>query len=477
MVNHCLAGQPIRLGAFLRLCPVISKETTTTTSYTDLKCGSRRNLGLGHVSNSKVEERQRESESDNSKRRQFNISLVSLAVGASTLLSGFIWYHKRKQSGPYNNNVNDVFFQSPFSTVHAADVVIDDNSTSSSNLPPSSSSLPSSSSNLPPSRRFNFIADVVEKTAPGVVYIEIKERLEFINKIVTVSNGSGFIVRADGLIVTNAHVVANKNVVTIKLFDGRQVEGQVVAVDPVSDLACIKINVPGLSALKMGKSANLRSGEWVVAMGSPLSLSNTVTSGIVSSVSRRSQDLGLRNKDMDYIQTDALINYGNSGGPLVNLDGEVIGINTMKVTPGISFAIPSDYVSGFLYKVEEVLRTGKPGVPQKRQWFTAGDTTDRKRFIGITMLTLSTQLLMDLKTRVINFPDITGGVLVHKIVMASPAFTGGLRAGDIIVEINGEPIQAAADVYKMVESSESLSVTVFRGGTKQTFTVKPEEVS
>ncbi|GFS18273.1 serine protease HTRA2, mitochondrial [Elysia marginata] len=165
----------------------------------------------------------------------------------------------------------------------------------------------------------NFIADVVEKAGPAVVFLEIKGRHPLTGRPVTLSNGSGFIVRSNGIILTNAHVVANKSSVSVKLQDGRVFEGQVTAVDPISDLAAVKIPTSGLPTIPLGNSTEIRPGEWVIAMGSPLSLSNTVTCGIVSSVQRASKELGLRNKNMDYIQTDAVINFGNSGGPLVNL--------------------------------------------------------------------------------------------------------------------------------------------------------------
>ncbi|CAE1315992.1 HTRA2 [Acanthosepion pharaonis] len=189
-----------------------------------------------------------------------------------------------------------------------------------------------------------------KKAAPAVVYIEVANRHPYYTVL---SNGSGFIVKEDGLILTNAHVVVNRHKVIVKLQDGTKVEGKVLLVDPVSDLAAIKINVAGLPILNLGESNSLRPGEWVIAMGSPLSLTNTVTSGIVSTPHRGSAELGLHHRNMTYIQTDAVINFGNSGGPLVNLDGEAIGINTLKVATGISFAIPSDYAKGFLHKAEK----------------------------------------------------------------------------------------------------------------------------
>nr|XP_049704983.1 serine protease HTRA2, mitochondrial-like [Helicoverpa armigera] len=311
--------------------------------------------------------------------------------------------------------------------------------------------------------QFNFIADVVAVSAPSVVYIEIKDgrRLDlFSGQPVTLSNGSGFIVKEDGLILTNAHVVVNKPnaIVNVRLYDGSIHTGFVEDVDLKSDLATLRIPVKGLPVMKLGSSSDIQPGEWVVAMGSPLALSNTVTAGVVSSTQRASEELGLRGKDMVYIQTDAPITFGNSGGPLVNLDGEAIGINSMKVTSGISFAIPIDYVKEFLAK-----RTTKS--PQVS-----------RRYLGITMLSLTPNILMELRMRNPEMPtDIEHGILVWKVIIGSPAYNGGLQPGDIVTSINNKPVRTASDIYMLLENtSGSLRIEVVRGRQRIALTVTPE---
>ncbi|NXT72159.1 HTRA2 protease, partial [Chaetops frenatus] len=194
-------------------------------------------------------------------------------------------------------------------------------------------------------------------------------RHPFLGREVPISNGSGFLVSPDGLIVTNAHVVANRRRVRVKLASGEMYDAVVQDVDQVADIATIKTagDVPSVSlsvslsprpssspqhplpTLPLGRSAEVRQGEFVVAMGSPFALQNTITSGIVSSAQRGSRELGLAATDMEYIQTDAAIDVRDAG---TGRDG-VIGVNTMKVTSGISFAIPSNRLRKFLEKEEQ----------------------------------------------------------------------------------------------------------------------------
>ena len=203
----------------------------------------------------------------------------------------------------------------------------------------SSSSLPSSSN-----RGFGRydIADAVDIAKPSLVHIS--KPISHFGQVVGLGTGSGFVISKDGFIATNHHVVAGAQRVKVTLSDGRRYQGVVHASDPLSDLALVKIepeSPDALTAAKLGSSANLRTGEWVVALGSPLNMHNSATAGIVSSTARQSSELHLGSRT-EYIQTDAIIHQGNSGGPLINLDGEIIGINAMKVAAGdgVGFAIP-----------------------------------------------------------------------------------------------------------------------------------------
>ncbi|XP_029104686.1 serine protease HTRA1B-like isoform X2 [Scleropages formosus] len=311
--------------------------------------------------------------------------------------------------------------------------------------------------------RYNFIADVVEKIAPAVVHIELYRKTPFTKREVAVASGSGFVVSEDGLIVTNAHVVANKHRVKVELKSGANFDAKIKDVDEKADIALIEIDAPmKLPVLLLGRSADLRPGEFVVAIGSPFSLQNTVTTGIVSTTQRGGKELGLRNSDMDYIQTDAIINYGNSGGPLVNLDGEVIGINTLKVTAGISFAIPSDKIRQFL--AESYDRQAK------------GKTASKKKYIGVRMMTLTPTLAKELKERQRDFPDVTSGAYVIEVISKTPAEAAGLMESDVIISINGQPITSASDVSSAIKKDDTLQLVVRRGNEDIILTVVPEEI-
>ncbi|XP_051533624.1 serine protease HTRA1 [Myxocyprinus asiaticus] len=311
--------------------------------------------------------------------------------------------------------------------------------------------------------KFNFIADVVDKIAPAVVHLELFRRLPYSNQEVPVSSGSGFIVSEDGWIVTNAHVLSNKQRTKVELNNGVLHDATVKDVDQKLDIALIKIDSETpLPVLLLGRSSDLRPGEFVVAVGSPFSLQNTVTTGIISTTHRGGHELGLQNSDMDYIQTDAIINYGNSGGPLVNLDGDVIGINTLKVTPGISFAIPSDRIRQFLADSYDRQRKGR--------------TLTKKRYMGVRMLQLSAALIRELREKESNFPDVSSGVYVYEVIPGTAAYSAGLIKHDVIISINGQPVHSTDDVSQAVQSGENLSLLVRRVNEEIILMVVPDEV-
>ncbi|XP_006629744.1 serine protease HTRA3 isoform X1 [Lepisosteus oculatus] len=318
-----------------------------------------------------------------------------------------------------------------------------------------------------PRYKFNFIADVVEKIAPAVVHIELFIRHPLFGRNVPLSSGSGFIMTETGLIVTNAHVVTSTTAVSgrqqlkVQMHNGDTYEATIKDIDKKSDIATIKVNPQKkLPVLLLGQSADLRPGEFVVAIGSPFALQNTVTTGIVSTAQRDGKELGLRDSDMDYIQTDAIINYGNSGGPLVNLDGEVIGINTLKVTAGISFAIPSDRITRFLNESHDKHSKELKAV--------------KKRFIGIRMLTITPGLVEELKQQDSDFPDVSSGIYVHEVVPNSPAQKGGIKDGDIIVKLNGRPLLSTGDLQEALMNESPLLLEVRRGNDDLLFNIEPD---
>lgn len=309
------------------------------------------------------------------------------------------------------------------------------------------------------SQQYNFLAEAVERAAPSVVFIEKSEPVDTIfGRQMSVSTGSGFIVSRDGYVLTNAHVVGSARSVRVKLASGKVIKGEVTDLDQVADLALLKLSTnEKLPALEFGSSASLRPGEWVVALGSPLSLSNTITAGIVSSCQRPSKELGLH-LDMQYVQTDAPITIGNSGGPLVNLDGEVIGVNTLTAGPGISFAIPSDFAREFVAKANKTTR--RPG-----------------RFvIGISMLTVTPDLYHILHQRGTLPEEQEHGVLVAQVWPSSVAAQAGLKKGDVIVRINGEKVASSHQVYNLVQSGKRLHMEIVRNSTRKTVSLTPEKM-
>ncbi|XP_053306274.1 serine protease HTRA1 [Spea bombifrons] len=314
-----------------------------------------------------------------------------------------------------------------------------------------------------PRYKYNFIADVVEKIAPAVVHIELYRMHPFFKREIPAASGSGFIVSEDGLILTSAHVVTNKHRLKVERIDGSTHDAKIIDVDEKADIALIKIKPKDkLPVLLLGRSEDLRPGEFVVAIGSPFSLQNTVTTGIVSTAQRGGKQLGLPNSDMDYIQTDAIINYGNSGGPLVNLDGEVIGINTLKVTAGISFAIPSNKVRKFLAESHDRQSTGQ-GIK-------------KKKYLGIRMMSLSPSKVKELREQLKDFPDVTSGAYIVEVLPDTPAEEAGLKESDIIISIGGQTVISSSDVTEAIKQEGTLRMVVRRGNEDIAISVIPKEM-
>ncbi|XP_034248816.1 serine protease HTRA2, mitochondrial [Thrips palmi] len=300
--------------------------------------------------------------------------------------------------------------------------------------------------------KFNFVADVVEKVAPTVVSLHTSQITGGYQEI---SAASGFIVSSDGLIVTNAHAVYNKSVIQATLLDGRTFEARVETMDQMTDLATIRIPCKNLPVLKLGSSDSLRPGEWVISIGSPAGLSNSVSCGVVSTVGRKSTELRLHSQEMEYIQTDAPINQGNSGGPLVNLDGEAVGVNSMKLLHGISFAIPSNIVKEFLEDPHKP-HVSSPKKPNKSS----------ARNIGITCLSLTPYLRSEIERHHNYSIRATHGVYIVDVHALSPAMRAGLKGGDVIIAVNNKPIKSTDQLYEATIDNTALFVTVVRGDMK-----------
>jgi S1-C subfamily serine protease len=277
--------------------------------------------------------------------------------------------------------------------------------------------------------------------------------------------GSGFILDKSGIILTNAHVVDQADKVTVRLKDGRTYAGKVKGIDEVTDLAVVKINAGSdLPVAPLGSSKDVQVGDWAIAVGNPLGFDNTVTLGIVSTLKRSSAQVGISDKRLDFIQTDAAINPGNSGGPLLNAEGEVIGINTAirADAMGIGFAIPIDKAKAIAAQLQ---RDGKVAHP----------------YLGVQMISLTPQLARQNNTdpnSTFELPEVNG-VLVMRVLPNSPAAAGGIRRGDVIVQIDNQTITTAEQLQGVVEDSRlgtALQVKVQRGNQTQVLSVRTAQL-
>jgi serine protease Do len=261
--------------------------------------------------------------------------------------------------------------------------------------------------------------------------------------------GSGVVIRKDGHILTNRHVVENASRVEVVFRDGRKLRGKTVGVDTATDLAVVKVDARDLRAATLGDSSQARPGEWVVAIGSPFGLDYTVTVGVVSAVGRGGMGA---NEIEDYLQTDASINPGNSGGPLVNLRGEVLGINTMIVGQGtgIGFAITSNMAK---LVADQLIESGSV----------------HRAFIGVTFQDVTPELAHHF-----GVEGQSGGALVNAVLEGGPAAKAGLEPGDVILSIDGKPIGESRQLQRIVLEravGAKLSLVVVREKKERTLTL------
>src|SRR6266566_2132882 len=301
------------------------------------------------------------------------------------------------------------------------------------------------------------IVSAANRVGPAVVNIDIKQRLDSRRGPREVGgSGSGFVIAPDGFILTNSHVVHAANQIAVSLPDGREYSGQLVGDDPDTDLAVIRIAAPHLTHVRLADSENLRVGQVVIAIGNPLGFQASVTAGVISALGRSMHAQSGRLID-NIIQTDAALNPGNSGGPLVNSAGEVVGINTAMIRPaqGICFAIASNtakFVAGWLIK----------------------DGKIRRSYIGVAGQNVP------IHRRIVRFYGLPleTGVLVVSVEKNSPAERAGVREGDLIVAFNDQPIGSVHHLHKILVGEQigvCASLTIVRHTEKLELPILPAE--
>lgn len=332
----------------------------------------------------------------------------------------------------------------------------------------------------------NFVTTVVNRVGPAVVRIDSARTVrneipgEFSNPFFrrffgeegpapqereTRGSGSGFLVTNDGKIFTNAHVVEGATSVTVTLKDGRKFDGKVVGADSLTDVAVVQINAKDLPTVNLGNSDQLQPGQWAIAIGNPLGLDNTVTTGIISATGRSSNQVGVPDKRVNFIQTDAAINPGNSGGPLIDERGAVIGMNTaiIRGAQGIGFAIPINRARQI---AEQLVAKGRAD----------------HAFVGVRMVKLTPEL----KQQINEDPnsnakiELDAGVLIVQVMPRSPAAEAGLRPGDTVFQIDGKVVEDPSEVQQMVEATgitRPLTFAINRNGQNLSLQVKPQVMS
>ncbi|HEY7978524.1 MAG TPA: Do family serine endopeptidase [Rhizomicrobium sp.] len=324
---------------------------------------------------------------------------------------------------------------------------------------------------------FSF-ADLVERVSPAVVTITVEEQVkqqagidpaqipepfrDFFNQFggqgqqgaprKAISMGSGFVINKDGFIVTNNHVVADGKKITVKFPDGREFNAKLIGTDAATDVALLKVKSDKpLPSVEFGDDRQVRVGDWVIAVGNPFGLSNTVTAGIVSSIGR---DVG-NGPYTDFIQIDAPINRGNSGGPTFNIQGKVIGMNSMIFSPsggsvGIGFAIPATTIHDVVAQLQAHGRVARG-------------------YLGVEIQSITPEMAASLGSKTMK------GAIVASVSPGGPAAQAGMMAGDIVLAVNGKPVEDSRDLTRRVAglpAGGTAAFTLMRNGTTKTVTAK-----
>jgi S1-C subfamily serine protease len=305
------------------------------------------------------------------------------------------------------------------------------------------------------------VTGAVGRVSPSVVNIEVHQaagRTRSGEPRERRGGGSGFVFTPDGLILTNSHVVHDAHRIEVTLADGRRMPATAIGDDPASDLAVVRVDEPGLTAAVLGDSQQLRVGQLVVAIGNPYGFQSTVTAGVVSALGRSLRSYSGRMID-DVVQTDAALNPGNSGGPLVDSTGRVVGVNTATILPaqGICFAIG---INTAKFVASRLLRDGRI----------------RRSYIGVSAQTVP------IHRRVVRFYDLAkeSGALVLSVEENSPAKRAGLRDGDVIVALESKPVAGVDDLHRVltdVRVAVSSALTVLRRTEKLELKIVPEEAN
>ncbi|MFM2079378.1 MAG: hypothetical protein RLZZ219_60 [Cyanobacteriota bacterium] len=347
---------------------------------------------------------------------------------------------------------------------------------------PAEPALAQGSPAAPALSRQSFVAEAVRRAGPAVVTIDTERTVLVPGRAMGVpfmdpllrqffglpptggsmppsqrterGQGSGFLYDASGLLITNAHVVDGSTRVMVGLPDGRRVEGKVIGADPVTDLAVVRLAAEGpWPVAGLGNSEALQVGDWVIAVGNPFGLDQTVTLGIVSSLNRNAAKLGITDKRLELIQTDAAINPGNSGGPLLNADGEVVGINTLVRSgpgAGLGFAIP-------INRARQIAQ----------QLVSRG-------VVSHAMIGVGLEPVRDGRGATVD------GARVRSVMPGGPAARAGIRPGDVISTVDGAVVRSPAQLTQMVERTgvgRSMTVRLDRQGQQLSVSLTPVELS